>query len=179
MKVVNLYGGPGCGKSTTAAGVFSLLKLHGISIELSTEYAKDVTHKEAFKVLRDQLYLMGKQNHKTFIVKDKYDYVITDSPMLLSIIYADPTDKVFQDFVLDRFLKQENLNFFIERVKPYVKVGRNQTEDEARILDNKIKAVLDNNGIPYQTIKGNKEGINDIVEVICNREGKFIEHEII
>lgn len=40
---VNLYGGPGSGKSTTAAGVVSQLKLLSINAELVTEYAKDLT----------------------------------------------------------------------------------------------------------------------------------------
>ena len=29
MKIINFFGGPGCGKSTTAAYVFSQLKIQG------------------------------------------------------------------------------------------------------------------------------------------------------
>jgi hypothetical protein len=36
MKVINLFAGPGCGKSTLAAGIFSLLKFHGVLVELVT-----------------------------------------------------------------------------------------------------------------------------------------------
>jgi adenylate kinase family enzyme len=39
-KVINLFGGPGCGKSTLAARIFSILKLKDISCELINEYAK-------------------------------------------------------------------------------------------------------------------------------------------
>ena len=45
---VNLFGGPGIGKSTTAAGVFNLLKLHGIETELITEFAKDLVWEERY-----------------------------------------------------------------------------------------------------------------------------------
>ncbi len=31
--IINLFGGPGCGKSTLAAEIFSILKKNGISIE--------------------------------------------------------------------------------------------------------------------------------------------------
>lgn len=41
MKVINLFAGPGSGKSTTCAGVFSKLKLAGVNCEMALEYAKD------------------------------------------------------------------------------------------------------------------------------------------
>lgn len=43
MIVVNLYGGPGVGKSTGAAYVFARLKEAGVVAELVTEFAKDLT----------------------------------------------------------------------------------------------------------------------------------------
>lgn len=48
---VNLYGGPGSGKSTTAAGVVSQLKLLSINAELVTEYAKDLTWEKSQHIL--------------------------------------------------------------------------------------------------------------------------------
>lgn len=39
--VVNLFGGPGSGKSTGAAYVFARLKMLGYNAELVTEFAKD------------------------------------------------------------------------------------------------------------------------------------------
>jgi ABC-type glutathione transport system ATPase component len=53
--MVNIYGGPGCGKSTTAAGVFTLLKIHKIDCELVTEFAKDLTWENRHKTLENQL----------------------------------------------------------------------------------------------------------------------------
>lgn len=41
--VVNLFGGPGSGKSTGAAYVFARLKMLGYNAELVTEFAKDKT----------------------------------------------------------------------------------------------------------------------------------------
>ena len=38
--VINLIGGPGCGKSTIAAELFSRLKKMGVTCELVTEYIK-------------------------------------------------------------------------------------------------------------------------------------------
>ena len=50
--VVNLFAGPGAGKSTGAAYIFSMLKMAGIDTEYVNEYAKDKVwedNKEVFK----------------------------------------------------------------------------------------------------------------------------------
>ena len=55
MIVVNLFAGPGSGKSTTCAGVFSKLKLIGINCEMALEYAKDKVWENSLDVLNDQI----------------------------------------------------------------------------------------------------------------------------
>lgn len=40
IKVINIFGAPGCGKSTTAAGLFWRMKCDDMSVELVSEYAK-------------------------------------------------------------------------------------------------------------------------------------------
>jgi dephospho-CoA kinase len=35
MRVINLAAGPGAGKSTTAAGLFNIMKLKGLKVELN------------------------------------------------------------------------------------------------------------------------------------------------
>lgn len=42
QKVINLYGGPGTGKSTTAAMLFAKMKLAGFNCEYVPEFAKDL-----------------------------------------------------------------------------------------------------------------------------------------
>ena len=60
MIVVNLYGGPGSGKSTTAAGIFSELKMLGLNTELVTEYAKDKVWEKHESILDNQIYVFAK-----------------------------------------------------------------------------------------------------------------------
>ena len=62
--VINIFGAPGAGKSTTAAALFALMKLEGYKVELVTEHAKDLTYSESFKELNDQLKVFGEQNHR-------------------------------------------------------------------------------------------------------------------
>lgn len=140
--IVNLFGGPGSGKSTIASDVFSKLKWMGISCELVGEYAKDKVWENAHEILNDQIYVFGKQFHRIFRLNEKVDIIITDSPILLSIIYDKQKRKTFQQLVIEEYNKFNNINFFIKRVKPYSSIGRLQTEEEAKNKDNEIKNLL-------------------------------------
>lgn len=57
-------GGPGSGKSTTAAGVFYNIKKKFIHAELVTEYAKDLVWNEAEAFLNNQIYIFGEQHNR-------------------------------------------------------------------------------------------------------------------
>lgn len=146
MITINLFGGPGAGKSTTAAGLFFLMKNAGMKVELVTEYAKDMVWAGRHKELDDQLYILAKQHHRLHVLREKVDYVITDSPLLLSSIYAKEyaldMPNSFHELVANLFLRYENRSVVITRTKPYHEYGRNQTEDEAKALDNRIASML-------------------------------------
>lgn len=142
MQVINLFGGPGCGKSTTAAGLFYKMKHEGKKVELVTEYAKDIVWADRHRELDDQLYITGKQHHRLFHLKNKVDYCITDSPLLLSLVYNRTMPQTFHPFVVDVFHMYDNLAVILNRTKPYTLFGRNQTEDEARELDRQIYSLV-------------------------------------
>lgn len=150
MIVINLFGGPGAGKSTTAAGLFFLMKNAGMKVELVTEYAKDMVWAGRHRELDDQLYILAKQHHRLHVLKEKVDYVITDSPLLLSSIYAFQYDskmpESFHDLVANLFKRYDNRSVIITRVKPYHEYGRNQTEEEAKGIDKRIENMLSSMG---------------------------------
>ena len=167
MIAINLFGSPGVGKSTTAAGLFHLMKLAGFSVELVTEYAKDLVWAERNKTFDDQLYLLAKQNHRLHILRDKVDYLITDSPLLLSNIYrTDGMLYEFKEFVFSLFNSYDNVNLLINRVKPYVEAGRNQTADESDEIGEKIKSLLDSENYFYNLIDGDENAPKKILEMI-------------
>lgn len=165
--IVNLFGGPGTGKSTTASGVFSLLKLHNVNCEYVPEYAKDCTWESREETLKNQIYVFGKQHHRIWRLKNQVDVVITDSPLLLSLVYGDNNEE-FQKHVLRESNEFNNFNVFLEKVKPYNPIGRSQNENEAKAVDNKVKNMLINNNINFLECPGNIQGINIIVKKILD-----------
>jgi nicotinamide riboside kinase len=156
--VVNLFGGPGCGKSTTAADVFANLKKQDFNCELVTEYTKDCVWSGGKKVFNDQIYLLGKQHFRMFRLKGEVDIVVTDAPLLLSMVY----NKIYAGYehldplVLEAFNRFDNLNYVLVRSKKYNPLGRHQSEPEAIQLDHYTLEMLKDNGIPYKRIPYNQ-----------------------
>lgn len=165
--VVNLFAGPGAGKSTAAAYIFSQLKMKGINCELITEFAKDKTWEKNYSALRCQEYVFGKQSYKMDRCRDQVDVIITDSPLPLGIFYnQNPVlGRHYESLVMDVFNTYDNLNFFINRKKPYNPVGRNQTEEEAKEIDERIKIFCQKHDISYLIKDGTELGYIDIVDI--------------
>lgn len=152
--VVNLFGGPGTGKSTNMAGLFHLLKLNDIDSEIVPEYAKDKVWEESYRVLSNQIYVFGKQYHRLFRVLDKVDVVVTDSPILLSAYYdthyePETAFTTFPALILEAHDRMNTLNVFLIRKKKYNPNGRYQTEEQAIDIDHDVKALLDRMGVLY------------------------------
>lgn len=172
MLVVNLFGAPGAGKSTGAARIFSNLKLKGINAELVTEYAKDAVWEENKGPFKDQLYIFAQQNYRLTRLRDKVDVVVTDSPLLLSLLYNSNQDFYsvpFEELVKQVFDQYNNLNFFLERVKPYNPIGRFQTEKESDELSDKLKNLLFSNGYQYTLANGSQKDYDGVIMEIIKR----------
>ena len=168
LKVINLFGGPGSSKSTSAAGLFFKMKMQGYSVELVTELAKEITWEGHQNLLSDQLFLFANQNRRLERLRGNVDYVITDCPILLGLAYTP--DNYYQSFsklVKEVFDSYQNLNFFVKRDKPYVNAGRNQTEEEANQVSSKVKQLLyDNLNFNFFEVLGNSNAPDEILKVI-------------
>lgn len=171
MIVVNLFGAPGAGKSTGATYVFSQLKLLGVNAEYVSEYAKDKVWGEDLLPLKCQEYVFGKQSMRLFKLKDKVDVAITDSPLILSSLYnnSEVLGKDFDKVVLNVFNSYFNINYFLNRVKPYNPVGRLQTAEESDILSNELLTKLTNNGIPFTFLDGTEDSYKRIVQEVLSK----------
>lgn len=166
MIVVNLFGGPGSGKSTMAARVFSELKEIGHNAELVTEYAKDLTWQKSTYVLGNQIHIFGEQQHRLWRLQEGVDIVVTDSPLVQGLLYCKPSE-TFTKLVLEEVGKFDNINIRLKRTKPYNPKGRNQTEEEARNLDLEIGILLLRLGVkPDIYVDGNKNSTEAIVKLI-------------
>jgi nicotinamide riboside kinase len=167
--VVNLIGGPGTGKSTTAAAVYTYLKWRGINAELALEYAKDKVWEGSLGVLRDQPYLLGKQHHRLFCLRGQVDVAVTDSPVLLSAVYGARWGQTLVDLAIELFSRYDNLTYVIDRTRPYGNEGRYQNEEAARLLDDQVLEILEQRSIPYVRVPGTPESTDRIITDVLVR----------
>jgi len=172
--VINIFGGPGAGKSTLAAGMYFYMKTQGHSVELVTEFAKDKVWEGSTEVLKNQLYVMGKQQHRVNRLVGKVDYIITDSPILNSVVYSNcnTVKKVTKQV----FALYNNKNIFLIRSKDYVQAGRNESEAQAHQKDKEIKSLLKELELNYSEVSYNNSNawgvVVDLVSTVCMEEGE-------
>jgi AAA domain len=158
--VINLWGGPGCGKSTTAAGLFSLMKMRGHKVELVTEYAKELTYSGEWTKLTQQEHILFEQWQRQARLENNVDYAITDSPLPLNIIYAREdlrTNEDFSDKVMDYYNEFDNFNIMLKRCKPYSFYGRKETSDKALEIDHECIHMLEALDTDYHWVRGDED----------------------
>lgn len=151
MKVINLFGGPGVGKSTLAARLFDRMKIAGKRVELVTEFAKGLVYAGDNFDLSNQLYMLSQQDRQLYRLLGKVDYAITDSPLPLGLLYVKGRCDApwFTQAVLEVFNSYDNVNYLVERMYPYQPYGRYQTEAEAKEIDIKLMQLLLTHNIPF------------------------------
>lgn len=166
--VINLFGPPGVGKSTGAAQIFADLKKLGINAELITEFAKDKTWEHNAVALSCQEYVFGKQSYKMARCRNDVDVLVTDSPLPPGILYNNNEilGEEFNRTIINVFNSYDNINFYINRVKPYNPKGRNQTEEESDSMKDSVIAMLNKYNIPYINVNGDDDGYKSIVDKV-------------
>jgi len=144
--IINLFGAPGAGKSTSATELFSKLKKLHLKCEYLHEYAKDLIYsKDDFK-LKDQIYILAKQRHPILRMEDNnVDIVITDGAYIIGNVFLNDDTSFAKEFkALNRklFCMHNNMNYFLKRTHKFEKFGRKETEKEANERGLEIKNEL-------------------------------------
>lgn len=169
MKVINLFGSSGAGKSTIASGLFYKMKLDGYKVELVTEFAKGLIYEDRLFCLNDQFYVTGVQNHYIHRLRNKVDFVITDSPILLGVLYAPLNyPDSFKKFIIDMFFTYDNFNIFLNRKFKFDKYGRKESEEESDRLSAVLKNMLNDYNVKFHEFDGDVTVLNKIYSLIID-----------
>ena len=86
-KIINLFGGPGIGKSSIASGLTYKLKKKHINCDNPYEFPKALAWDENHSAIQDQLYVLANQHRGIVKSFGKVDYIVLDSPIILSLVY--------------------------------------------------------------------------------------------
>ncbi len=169
--VISLIGGPGTGKSTTMAGTFFELKSRGVTAEMASEWFKGKVWEGTAQVLaKDQLYVTAKQNHELLrLMNTGVQVVISDCPLILSLIYGVQESVAFKALVIDKFMEYNNVMVFLNRLKNYDPEGRLQTEAEAKDIDVQSKQVMDFLGLPYVEVDAGRDAPKIVADLAISK----------
>ena len=164
--ICNFFGGPSTDKSTVCAHTFAELKWKGLNVEMALEYAKDKVWEGSLDVLDNQMYIFGKQYHRIHRLLGKVDIILTDSPLLLSLIYGKHLPQEFSDLVLQQHKSLNNFNIFLQRVKPFNPAGRVQNEEKSRKIDDDIYALLRKHSVACTVLPAERDTVKDVIHFI-------------
>jgi hypothetical protein len=172
-KIINLFGGPGIGKSTQASGLFTEMKKHHMSVEYTYEFPKEVAWEGNVSQLKDQFFITANQHRNISRLYGKVEYIIVDSPIILGCFYEQRYGGGYpasiygtsglSKFLWNLFKQYENINILLTRNnETYDPNGRLQDLQEAIEIDNDIRETLLVNSIPFAEFN---VGINTTVDI--------------
>jgi hypothetical protein len=125
--------------------------------------------------LDDQVKIFSEQNRRLYSMIDKgLDYIVTDSPILLTAVYLRTASKhfkvdrerwnsAFEDFCYRTFIQYDNINYYLHRGdREYIQKGRIQNKVEAEAIDVSCLYFLEWYGLPYKQINSYEDIIKDL-----------------
>ncbi len=165
--IVNCFGGPGIGKSTLAAALYVELKKRHVEVEYVAEYPKELVYQERLLALKDQVFVFANQYHRLWTAARHNKLVITDSPIMLSMIYNPDTSHHFNELIAELHSKFTNINIVLKRTpETHSMVGRIHSLTESISVDNRIRTILDERAMEYVEFDPIHDNIHPLVKLI-------------
>ena len=180
--IINFFGGPGIGKSTQSAELFTLMKKNHMDVELTFEYPKIVAWEENYSTIKDQFFVTANQHRNISRLYGKVKYIIVDSPIILGTVYKDlynekpeyPAsfyDDSFDYFIFQLFKKYNNFNILLNRDDTiFNENGRFQNLSESIVIDNVIKDKLERHSITFVEFSVGENTAKDIFSYILKNQ---------
>lgn len=171
MQVINVMAGPGAGKSTLASGLYHAAKRRGWNVELVTEVAKDLVWEGRSIALKNQAYVFGRQMQRLERLQDRVDIVITDSPVLLSAIYAPKDYPVeWESVVVELWKRHRNRVALLERGPWFDDRGRVHNLQASLEIDRRIAVLLAKHEITYTQVAHGYHNLDEELDRVLSQD---------
>ena len=172
-RVVNFFAGPSAGKTTNGLFLSAMMKRDRKDILYVPEFPMELCVDERTAEMDDQIYMLGVQNHRLYMAKDKFEWVVTDGPPLQSLAYVDgglkkydPRIKtVVSELIRWTHWQYDSVNFFVDRKhRTFRHLGRIHDEGQSAALDADIMVMLDREGVKYTVVSSAEEAYQHLIE---------------
>lgn len=173
--IINFVGAPCSGKSTLACNLFTELKKRHLNTEYLHEYVKTLIWENNIDDINNQYVVAKKQYTMLKNVNASTDYTVTDSPLILGLLYNEYNKYNVSDitktreFILGhlREFASESLYIFVKRNRnfAYKTQGRIHSEAESDYIESLLEIMLKNLGINYLEVNPD-DPIENILEFV-------------
>ena len=138
------------------------MKKAGVLTEYVSEYAKELVWDGRLGLLdgsyENQSALIKEQAHRIDRLQGKVSVIVTDSPILLGLLYQKKPYPDLEQFAFDKYSQHNNYDLFVHRGDFYnfEQAGRIHSPGQCASLDVDILSFLDSNQIPYTDYRQNE-----------------------
>lgn len=169
LKVINLFGAPGSGKSKIAQLIAGISFRYNHNILYVDEYVKKLCWEQSNKKrFENQVLVTAEQYTKQLVLlENNIEYCVTDSPIILGTLYSPETYfNTYNKLCFELFESFTNYNFLIKRGDfVYETVGRNEDEASSNILHHQQTTLLINNNYDF-TIITNSDALDAAMQIL-------------
>lgn len=165
-KVVNIIGGPGCGKSLFSAAIMLHLHRHGKTVEQVPDHARALVLCQAFEALRNQYQIAWTQFRMLEALHGRVQYLVSENalPQLLyyNAFHPENVCDVARTHaqILRWHARHDTINVLVERDdRPYVQAGRLQDAEGARAVDRELRVLLEREHIAHTIVRADVDAI--------------------
>lgn len=192
--LIELIAGPAAGKTTTALGLTNLLKFYfseylrsDLTVEYVSEYAKEVAleYQDAcipyHNKIRNQALLFGIQLERLLQLKDKANFIVNDSALILCAHYAPKEyydEKSLMTLIQNNYKHFDNVIYiYIERDEKikHLKLGRLESLTTSKNIDKNLISLLNRYNIHPFIVKGNISAPFKIINFLSKNNLPILE----
>lgn len=164
---INLFGGPGYGKSSTAERLSCLLRDLGHVTELVREYSKDL-HWEGRLNSTEQFLITAEQWNRQARLQGRVPVAISDSAVQLGLLHAPETYRAHLEGVVRELMADWYcFDVLVERdiEAGYSNVGRQEGLPQALAHQERVRALFHRCASPAHRMVLNLNSGTDIAEL--------------
>lgn len=170
--LINIYGGPGTGKTTLAAVLFARLKQQGLFVDMCMEYAKELVYTQRLRATSEMSIAEEQLRRHAVMLRGGVTYVVTDAPLLQKVVYTElfgnyPQDAEVVQYEALRMESRYDTRLHIVLPEPAADLdmrGRAHGYLDSLKIHNHTRVKLQSLEIPYYPVGG----INEAIEVVDN-----------
>ena len=174
-KVINIIGGPGSNKSLFSSAIVLYLNMQQKSVETVPDYAKSLVWQKDFESLKNQYSIAQRHYEMISIIDGQVQFIVTECSLPQLLYYNENYEDNICDVaktrshILQWHRQLNNINVLIVRDdRKYIHSGRFQDEEDARKIDQGLRATMIREGIKFTELKPDISSINAFASTLLS-----------